>query len=393
MKGHTNTRVLPAVALIALVCTVPAGPFVLAAGKSKPSKENAKVNAKPARKSGVTILKRGKCHGCYRLYNSRNAEVARMIDIDGKEVHRWAYPQGKSWHYAEMLPNGNLLAIIKDVMILELDFSSKLVWKMKTRAHHDFARLANGNTLVVSRRRLKDPWSDSGRRISFDVIYEQTPKNKTVWEWKVQEHARELAALVDVKIPIAGRWGDWPHINTCESLPDNPAAKKDPRFAAGNILICGRHIDTIAVIERKTGRIVWAWGPGEIYGPHMPTMLPDGHILLYDNGQNAETKVRGYTRVIEMDPLTGKIVWQYRADPPESFNSPSRGSNQRLPNGNTLIAETDSARLFEVTREGEIVWEFHNPDRAPIYRTVAYPRKMVDDLVARNAEAKPSRSR
>ena len=92
--------------------------------------------------AGVTVLKRDRCDNGYRHYSSRQTEVAHLIDIDGREVHRWSYPQGQTWHYAEMLPNGHLIAIIKDVMILELDWDSKMVWKAEITAHHDFDRLA-----------------------------------------------------------------------------------------------------------------------------------------------------------------------------------------------------------------------------------------------------------
>jgi hypothetical protein len=37
------------------------------------------------------------------------------------------------------------------------------------------------------------------------------------------------------------------------------------------------------------------------------------------------------------------------------------GSAQRLPNGNTLITEASFGRFFEVTKEGEIVWDYVNP--------------------------------
>jgi len=71
---------------------------------------------------------------------------------------------------------------------------------------------------------------------------------------------------------------------------------------------------------------------------------------------------------------------------PESFFSPSRGSNQRLPNGNTFIADSDNGRLFEVTYQGEIVWEFFTPDltksgrRMPLYRTIRYSTELIDEL-------------
>jgi hypothetical protein len=111
-------------------------------------------------------------------------------------------------------------------------------------------------------------------------------------------------------------------------------------------------------------------------------MLENGNLLIYDNGT-----ARRYTRILELDPRTEEIVWEYRADPPEKFFSPTRGSNQRLPNGNTFIAESDSGRLFEVTPEGEMVWEFLNPDltkagkRMPLYRSMRYSPELVERLM------------
>jgi hypothetical protein len=88
---------------------------------------------------------------------------------------------------------------------------------------------------------------------------------------------------------------------------------------------------------------------------HCPSLLTDGSVLIYDNGPN-----RGFSRVIELDPLSREIRWQYKADPPEDFFSDHQGFSQRLPNGNTLITESLRGHAFEVTREGEIVWEFFN---------------------------------
>jgi len=65
-----------------------------------------------------------------------------------------------------------------------------------------------------------------------------------------------------------------------------------------------------------------------------------------------------------------------------------------LPNGNVLIAESDSGRLFEVTSDGEIVWEFLNPDlhkngrRMALYRAISYPRNLVDRLLAQYGRAR-----
>ena len=90
--------------------------------------------------------------------------------------------------------------------------------------------------------------------------------------------------------------------------------------------------------------------------PHHASLLENGNILLFDNGTS-----RKYSRVLEVNPGTEKIEWEYKAPNPESFYSETRGAAQRLPNGNTLITESHKGRVFEVTPDKEIVWEFYNP--------------------------------
>ena len=105
-------------------------------------------------------------------------------------------------------------------------------------------------------------------------------------------------------------------------------------------------------------------------------------MLVFDNGF-----YRRYSRVLEIDPPTGRIVWSYEGKPRSEFFTEFRGSNQRLANGNTLICEAGRGHVFEVTRDGQIVWEFWNPvmedgKRRRIYRFVRYPPEMVEPLIA-----------
>jgi hypothetical protein len=92
---------------------------------------------------------------------------------------------------------------------------------------------------------------------------------------------------------------------------------------------------------------------------HDPTVLDDGNILLFDNAGYALS-----SQVIEIDPRTGDVAWAWRGAPPESFFTLLGGSAQRLPGGNTLITESCRGRAFEVTRGGDVVWEYVNPHRA-----------------------------
>ena len=325
----------------------------------------------------------------YRLYHSHDLEAAHLINPQGRYLHSWSYPQGLNWDHAEMLPNGHLIAIIEDRMILELDWHSKLVWKAILRAHHDLARKSNGRTLVLSRSDLKDPWG-SGRQLVIDRIVEYDRKGELKSTWKYEEHQEELAEQLQLSMENRSNFKTWPHLNTLEILPANPSANQDKRFHSGNWLISGRHGNFVAIVHRSNGKILWAWGPGKLQGPHKASMLPNGNILVYDAGQQANSSSRGYSRILELNPLTEQIVWEYTSPQKTDFFSPNRGSAERLPNGNTLIADSDQGQLFEVTQEGKMVWGYFNPDRRTdssrqsLYLSNYLAPAIADPLLKRN---------
>jgi hypothetical protein len=153
-------------------------------------------------------------------------------------------------------------------------------------------------------------------------------------------------------------WMRYPDLATTSSI-----------YAPTNVMVSLRHQNTIAIFDWTQRRLVWAWGQGHIMGPHDATPLRTGNFLIFDNGLG-----RGWSRVIELDPRSQEIVWEYKADPPEDFYTLARGSAQRLANGNTLIAESDKGRIFEVTPAGEIVWSFVNPSRTRSGQTMAVVR-------------------
>src|SRR5262249_14047748 len=126
------------------------------------------------------------------------------------------------------------------------------------------------------------------------------------------------------------------HSNSVEWMRYPDLERRDPLYRQGNVLVSLRHQDALAVVDMTTRRLGWSWGQGEVSGPHDATVLPNGHFLLLDNGLG-----RGWSRAIELDPLTKRIVWQYRARNQEEFYTASRGSEQRLPNGNTLMTNSD----------------------------------------------------
>jgi len=135
-------------------------------------------------------------------------------------------------------------------------------------------------------------------------------------------------------------------------------------------LISVSELDLVIIVDAEKEACLWSWGPGELQKQHHPTLLKNGNLLIFDNGTE-----RGFSRIVELDPLNKKIVWEYISEPPEKFFSAIRGACQRLPNGNTLVTESDKGHVFEISKDGKIVWEFYNPntrernkEREAIYR-------------------------
>lgn len=290
------------------------------------------------------------------------------------------------------------------------------------RQHHDYQREGNpvgyyvpgmdplvdrGNTLILVHKNIKNP-AISEKMLLDDTIIEVTWDGEIVWEWTCSDHINEFGFSEPAKNilardpnfrPAGGGMGDWMHINSMSALgPNKWYDAGDQRFHPDNIIWDGRETNIIAITDKKTGKIVWKLGPdydtskelkkmGWIVGQHHAHMIPrglpgEGNILVFDNGgwagygspnpgspRGIKSALRDYSRVLEIDPVTLKIVWQYT--PAEAgyvmpydsnrFYSPFISGAQRLPNGNTLITEGSGGRIIEVTAGHELVWEYISP--------------------------------
>lgn len=358
------------------------------------------LDRRSAGPAGVRVYRKGRTSG-YTLFCPSMGNVVCLVDEAGVLVHFW--PVEPRVDLCELLPNGNLLTDRYGEYggLRELDPDGRSVWEWAGPYHHDFHLLADGRVVLLTRRQAA-PMPDffapteTPQTISDDVVVEIDRSGRTIWEFSLATHARELVELGGLPRPVRYglrrhdgttsilRQGDWAHTNTIEVLPETPLGRTDSRFRAGNLLFSCRALDLIGVIDRDKDAVVWAWGPGELDGQHQPTMLANGHILVFDNGTH-----RGYSVVREIEPPEGRTVWEYRD--PSGFFSPYRSGVQRLADGHTLICESDAGRIFEVTRDGAVVWDYYSPfwggnpqnEGRHIYRATRYSDNEVSGLLAR----------
>jgi hypothetical protein len=323
--------------------------------------------------------------------------------------------------------DGNLVWSFSNYELIK-DSHDEPVWI--ARQHHDYQRAGNpvgyyvpgmdasvdsGETIILTHKNLKNA-KISDKELLDDAIIEVTWDGKILWEWICSDHFDEMEFSKEAKnvlarnpnmVPVKNmKAGDWMHMNSVSLLgPNKWYDGGDKRFHPENIIFSGRQTNIIGIIDKKTTKIVWQIGPdyhkspelkemGWIIGQHHAHMIPAGlpgagNVLVFDNGGYAgygqpnpgspdglSNAIRDHSRVLEFDPVSLKVIW--KADKPgmphERHAAPgihmySRyiSSTQRLANGNTLITEGNIGRIFEITQDMDIVWEYVSPYKSKLF--------------------------
>lgn len=297
--------------------------------------------------------------------------------------------------------------------------------------HHDYQRegspvgyyvpgmepmVQGGKTLILAHYIPPLDWTAhmTVHPLFDDALYEVDWDGNLTWEWHLWEHYDEVGFSESAKqaiyenyvgrVPDVG--SDYMHTNEASYIgPNKWYDAGDLRFHPDNIMIDCRSSNVTMIIARhdhpdgqwQEGDIVWKIGPnyeygnpeyklGQIVGQHQAHIIQKGlpgagNLLMFDNGGMAgfgplmtgmkpvvSNKLRSYSRVIEFNPTTLEMVWEYacpkdKLDDEGNVIEPKMFSGfvsgvQRLVNGNTLVCEGQSGRVFELTPEKEIVWDY-----------------------------------
>ena len=378
-----------------------------------------------AQLSGVTFCHPEDAHAGYVLFTAADS-VTRLIDLNGTVLHEWRFP-GVPARIIDPALNGGRIGdvgvqlspsgdprggIYANATVGQLSWSGERVWEWGTqtsggaaRQNHDWELLADGNRLLLIAVPRVVP--QLGASVVGDQgLVEVEDGGQIVWQWLAGDHLDELGfsesgwralratAARDPDDP----WG-YLEMNSAKTLGSNRWHDGDPGsvFHPDNILVSFRKANVVALIDKDSGAIVWRLGPyfeavpgtqhhrisahkvprelDQLCGQHNPHMIARGlpgagNILIFDNQGGAgyppaPLGIYAGSRVLEIDPSTRQIVWQYTAEdsglPPWTFFSSFVSNAQRLPNGNTLINEGMNGRIFQVTPSGCVAWEYHSP--------------------------------
>lgn len=380
--------------------------------------------------TGTTRYDTAKAFNSFVLFTGGD-NIARLIDMNGNPVREWRNAGDLTTLIDPKLVGGKRGHVLVTLSMLnipgtdlvpgatgraaesigELDWEGNTVWTFGPKApgklayqHHDWDRLPNGNTLVLANA-VHAIKGFTQPRLLDDVIYEVNRAGDIVWTWVAGEHLEEFGFTPEQMALIRNsESADYLHVNSMRLVgPNHWFTSGDERFRPENVIISSRNANLVAIIGKSTGNVVWTLGPNytpnppsdrrvprlldRTSGQHDPHVIPEGlpgagNLLVFDNEgpagyPNLPLAVTGGSRVLEIDPVKKEIVWQYSGEdsggPGWSFRSTHISNARRLPNGNTFIDEGQKGRLFQVTHDGEIVWEYVNP----------YPRRGTDARTGR----------
>lgn len=199
--------------------------------------------------------------------------------------------------------------------------------------------------LVYSRitPRRRDHWHDVDRLdrhrllvgdIALDRVFVlNTTTGVVEWGWDAQH---------DYSVRGGGVYpGDWTHLNDVERLPD------------GRMMVSLRNQDQVVFFDPEGG-LQKGWTLGEdgdhdtLYEQHNPDYVPQERggpaVVVADSENNRILEYQRedgeWNRTWAWSDLT--LQWPRDAD--------------RLPNGHTLIVDTNGGRVLEVDRSGTVVW-------------------------------------
>ncbi len=359
--------------------------------------------------SGVTVFDRTRTQPGYNLYCMMAPHRAELLDLEGNVIHSWEDRETREWVSCQLLEGGDLLVVGVDVnptfpresrdsqrYLARYDWDGQLLWKRRINAHHHTAVAPDGDLLTLGFNYRTVREISEIIPVRDDLVLKLDADGQIVEERSLYDALSPNTELFQfAPLQVEEKWSrpqiDLIHANTVYWIDRPDLEERHEIYAPGHVIVTSRHRSLVAIIDWETNRLLWAWGPGEIQGPHDATVLDNGNILIFDNGRPS----RGWSQVIELDPIHKEIVWRYRAPDPKSFFTPAMGANQRLANGNTLITNSNRGQAFEVTPEGEVVWEFWNPHldaknrRRTMRRVERLPLDEVDQILSARGEASP----
>lgn len=300
------------------------------------------------------------------VFNSRHSNRVRAIDLTGRiqQDFRAPDPRGEGLHVVEQDSNGDYLTIVQVRSLTKISKEGQIQWTLGINAHHDVLELPTGSFLTfdLTRQSLQhegesfDAWVDSIVEVSADGKI----LNRYAFKHLLAPYVgREMLEKSRKKLQ---------DVFHCNGLARVPKAI-GPHINAGDILLSCRDLNLLFICDPTFTQMKWHFGSNTLENQHNPSILEDGTILLLDNRPS-----RKHSRLVRISIEQKIITWEFTfPQRAAAFFTRTMGGVQLLPNENLLVTLSNTGHVLEFTEQGELVWEFINPEQyrgtpAKIYR-------------------------
>ena len=305
--------------------------------------------------------------------------VMFMVDNDGFVV----------WYYEHLLPGFAFPSLpryrkdtrtifaavqkglnLKDIPSeegIEIDLEGKLIWKSPEFEnhyyadngwHHEYRLLAN-DTILFIQATFQDEYMLYDSIVNVDRDYNE------LWRWTYTDSPDYFGTPVCANPDDV--WCDWTHTNFANVFVDDSVLYFNSRFLG------------FYKMDMNTKEILWKFGEDGDFtmlsehqfpwpdAPHAPEFFDETRkrVVFYDNG----FMKRGFSRIIEYEideeAMTAEITFEYDGfDDGRPWWATAYGDVDYLENGNFLVTKgfaepPENSSIFELTRDGDIVWELY----------------------------------
>ena len=310
----------------------------------------------------------------------------RLLRLDGSVVHSWraryfeTFPNQDhverdqlpktEWNFALhgslVLPDGSVVFNFEGLGTAKLNLCGEVQWTLPIMTHHSVEPSPDGGFWVPGMDIVtkSSPFPLLKPPYTHDKILKVSPDGKVLKEISTlnlffkNDLLGVLLSNSMTRAKLSSR--DITHLNDIEEL-DARMARSFPQFRPGDLLVSLRNLNLVLVLDPETEVVKWHQ-TGPWLKQHDPDFLPSGKISVVNNNDDGtdEGSILGGSRILEVDPATGDTADRYGSMPGQKWYTFRRGKHQYLPNGNVLITDSESGRVIEVNKQGEIVWEFIN---------------------------------
>ncbi len=340
-----------------------------------------------------------------------DALSVKIMDLDGKTLHRWAIDWFKLWPDAQHIPerlrprsspgthidgaavmdNGDLVFNFEHLGLVRLNRENAVVWRLPVQTHHSVHRTDGEVLWVCGQQDRQEPMAGLPNLVPpfvEDLVLEVGPDGKIQQQWSVPELLRAngrqgllcLASQDNFSTAVSG---DVTHLNHVEPFPSR---MKPGFFEPGDVLVSLRNINTVFVFDRHTDRIKFVT-TGQFVRQHDPHFVDGQTISVFDNHNVGTSVDHPQSRIVLVSAPDQTVKTYFEGTPSHPFFTPILGRHQWLANGNLLITDSCAGRAFELNRKQEIVWWYINytdaetvgaieqVERIPMSYAPLYPRR------------------